>query len=334
MPAHGPCSVPALQRAAGGAFALYATPPPRRSYRRRCPRSAGSSPRPDCPRPSSPGRSPRANSSRYGPGEHASMILYCSSGLRLCSRFRDCDHVDLAAAGRKRARIRAARAEEDQFGDVAEIEANATPVRAAVLADLLNRIFSLKSQVSASMDLVKSEQAYESGSRAPALGPSDGFGARCIVRTAGVPSLSSFPPNSPVADFFCAGCQEQYELKVRRMLLARRCSTGRSERCVSASPPATIPASFYSTTISRGWRSPTWFWSLSSFSFARSSKSVSRFSHRTARWLGGLLFVSQIPAVGKIFLVRNGEEQPRKSVLSQWRRTLFLEKKSRKPGGG
>ena len=35
-----------------------------------------------------PFRSPRANISRYGPGEHASISSYCSSGLRLCSRLR------------------------------------------------------------------------------------------------------------------------------------------------------------------------------------------------------------------------------------------------------
>src|SRR5262245_49196617 len=33
-------------------------------------------------------RVPRAKSSKYGADEQASMISYCSSGLRECSRFR------------------------------------------------------------------------------------------------------------------------------------------------------------------------------------------------------------------------------------------------------
>jgi hypothetical protein len=47
------------------------------------------------------------------------------------------DDIHLAAAGRQRAGVLAPDAEQDQFGGVAEVEADAAPVRAAVLADLV-----------------------------------------------------------------------------------------------------------------------------------------------------------------------------------------------------
>src|SRR5215813_10196398 len=45
--------------------------------------------------------------------------------------------VHLAAAGRERSSILAAHAEQDQLGHVAEIKADAAPIRAAVLPDLV-----------------------------------------------------------------------------------------------------------------------------------------------------------------------------------------------------
>jgi type II restriction enzyme len=45
---------------------------------------------------------------------------------------------------------------------------------------------------------------------------------------------------------------------------------------------------------------------------------------RRARWVGCNILLSQIPASGKIFFVRDGQLQPKDSVLAQWQRTLFL----------
>jgi type II restriction enzyme len=45
---------------------------------------------------------------------------------------------------------------------------------------------------------------------------------------------------------------------------------------------------------------------------------------RRAGWIGCNILLNEIPASGKIVLVRNGQEQPKESVLAQWRRLLFL----------
>lgn len=45
---------------------------------------------------------------------------------------------------------------------------------------------------------------------------------------------------------------------------------------------------------------------------------------RRAGWVGSNILLNLLPESGKIFFVRNGQPQPKQSVLEQWQRTLFL----------
>ena len=45
---------------------------------------------------------------------------------------------------------------------------------------------------------------------------------------------------------------------------------------------------------------------------------------RRAGWIGCNIMLNQIPASGKIFIVRDGQVQPKELVLARWRKTLFL----------
>jgi len=45
---------------------------------------------------------------------------------------------------------------------------------------------------------------------------------------------------------------------------------------------------------------------------------------RRAGWIGSNILLEQIPQSGKIFIVRNGQIEPKDTVLSLWNRTLFL----------
>ena len=52
--------------------------------------------------------------------------------------------------------------------------------------------------------------------------------------------ISSFPNNSPLADFFCSTCNEEFELKSQKRNSAPGLLTERSKRNASGWPPATI----------------------------------------------------------------------------------------------
>jgi type II restriction enzyme len=45
---------------------------------------------------------------------------------------------------------------------------------------------------------------------------------------------------------------------------------------------------------------------------------------RRAGWVGCNILLGEIPASGKIFLVRDGQLAPKEAVLAQWQKTLFL----------
>ena len=45
---------------------------------------------------------------------------------------------------------------------------------------------------------------------------------------------------------------------------------------------------------------------------------------RRAGWVGCNILLNQIPASGKIFIVRDGKPQSKNTVLAQWKKTLFL----------
>ncbi len=49
---------------------------------------------------------------------------------------------------------------------------------------------------------------------------------------------------------------------------------------------------------------------------------------RRAGWVGCNILLGDVPASGKIFLVRDGEIRPKSEVLDEWRRTLFLRDES------
>lgn len=55
---------------------------------------------------------------------------------------------------------------------------------------------------------------------------------------------------------------------------------------------------------------------------------------RRAGWTGCNILLSPIPESGKIFYIRNGEQQDKKEILQNWNKTLFLrEKKSTESKG-
>lgn len=47
-------------------------------------------------------------------------------------------------------------------------------------------------------------------------------------------------------------------------------------------------------------------------------------SARRAGWIGSNILLQKIPQIGKIFLVRQQQIEPKEKVLAEWKKTLFL----------
>jgi len=142
----------------------------------------------------------------------------------------------------------------------------------------------------------------------------------------GSPKISAFPPNQPVADFFCPACKEEYELKSQKTKFGSSVTDGAfrtmCERLAASNNPNLFLLKYDLKQLG-----VTDLFVVPKHFFVREIIQERKPLAETARragWIGCNILLSQIPDSGKIFFVRHGQEQPKKSVLAQWQKTLFL----------
>lgn len=142
--------------------------------------------------------------------------------------------------------------------------------------------------------------------------------------------MGRFPNNSPVADFFCAGCQEEYELKSKKGKLGNQLQDGafnrKCERLAASNNPNLFVLNYdlKNLAVTNLLIIPKHFFIRD---FIRERKPLAE-SARRAGWIGSNILLGKIPDSGKIHIVRDGILQPKGSVLAEWKRTLFLRDES------
>jgi type II restriction enzyme len=142
----------------------------------------------------------------------------------------------------------------------------------------------------------------------------------------GSSNISSFPNNSPVADFFCGSCNDEYELKSQKKSFGDKVLDGafktKCERLAASNNP-----NLFLLNYDFQKRSVINFLVVPKHFFVRKIVEERRPLAPTARragWIGSNILLNQIPASGKIFIIRDGKLEPKDSVLETWQRTLFL----------
>ena len=138
--------------------------------------------------------------------------------------------------------------------------------------------------------------------------------------------VSKFANNQPVADFLCASCNEEYELKSQKDKFGAKVLDGAfgamCSRLAASNNPNLMLLNYDRTKLE-----VTDLFVVPKQFFVREIIEERRPLAPTARragWVGCNILLNQIPALGKIFLVQNGALQPKELVLSKWQRTLFL----------
>ncbi|MGD9966717.1 MAG: DpnI domain-containing protein [Hyphomonadaceae bacterium] len=142
----------------------------------------------------------------------------------------------------------------------------------------------------------------------------------------GAERLERLPNNTPVGDFVCQSCSEQYELKSKAGRLAK-----------------SVPDGAYQTMLQRlnSQENP----SLILLGYDRDRRRVSNLAvipkhffipsliqkrkpladtARRAGWIGCNILVDRVPEAGRVIVVKDGVTLPREQVLETWRRTCFL----------
>ncbi len=142
----------------------------------------------------------------------------------------------------------------------------------------------------------------------------------------GSPKISQFPPNRPVADFFCPHCSEEFELKSQKATFGAKVNDGAfrtmCERLAASNNPNLLLLNYDLARLSvkNVFIVPKHFFVREIIEERKPLAATAR----RAGWTGCNILLNQVPPSGKIFFVRDGQPQPKELVLAEWKRTLFL----------
>jgi type II restriction enzyme len=172
----------------------------------------------------------------------------------------------------------------------------------------------------------ESQTPYTSGAQSARVWTEAWVRRELYCPNCGCPSLEKFPNNRPVADFQCADCKEEYELKSQKSRFGTRVVDGAygtmRERIVASNNPNFLMLNYNLVDfgVTNLFVVPKHFFTPD---ILERRKPLAETARR-AGWTGCNILLNQIPNAGKIFLVRDKQLLPKKTVLAQWQDTLFL----------
>ncbi|MEX0627923.1 MAG: DpnI domain-containing protein, partial [Cucumibacter sp.] len=167
---------------------------------------------------------------------------------------------------------------------------------------------------------------YDSGSQQARVWTERWVADWIFCANCGSPKLSQLPANSPVADFVCPTCSDQYEVKSQKKAFGPRVADGayatKIERLSSAANPHLLLLNY--DLAQREVRNvcvvPKHFFVPEIIQRRPPLKETAR----RAGWVGSNILIGRIPLAGRIFILRNGVPEPKDEVLAKWKQTLFL----------
>jgi hypothetical protein len=169
----------------------------------------------------------------------------------------------------------------------------------------------------------ESQLAYTSGSHSARAWTEAWVKAWAYCPHCGNPKMSQFPNNSPVADFVCGSCSEEFELKSQRGNFGAEVADGayktKCERLAASNNPNLLLMNYdrKSLAVVHLFIVPKHF-------FVRDIVEERKPLAETARragWIGSNILLGN--EIGKIHIVQNGVIRSREAVLQQWQKTLF-----------
>lgn len=135
-----------------------------------------------------------------------------------------------------------------------------------------------------------------------------------------------FKNNSPVADFYCENCQEEYELKSKKDSMGKKIVDGAYNKMIERLNSTNNPSFFFLNYNLQNYRVQNFIVIPKHFFIPKiieKRKPLSK-NARRAGWIGCNILLSNIPESGKIFYIKNQEKQEKNDILKNWRKTLFL----------
>ena len=138
--------------------------------------------------------------------------------------------------------------------------------------------------------------------------------------------VNDFENNKPVADFYCANCSEEYELKSKKDNLGKKIVDGAYGKMIERLNSANNPSFFFLNYNLHNYSVENFVVIPKHFFIPEIIEKRKPLSEKAKRagWVGCNILLQSIPRSGKIFYVKNGKLENKKDVLKNWQKTLFL----------
>lgn len=150
--------------------------------------------------------------------------------------------------------------------------------------------------------------------------------AHMFCPACGAERLRPLPNNSPVGDFVCDACAEEFELKAKKGALGRSIPDG-AFGAMTARLAARNNPSLFAMSYDRDRVRVTDLIVVPRHFFTQDIIQPRRPlgpNARRAGWQGCNILIGQVPLSGRIPLITRGTHVPKGEVLDRWRFTLFL----------
>lgn len=151
-------------------------------------------------------------------------------------------------------------------------------------------------------------------------------GSQVYCPSCGQGSLNKYPNNTPVGDFFCSKCSEQFELKAKHDTFGTKIVDGEYRTMLRRLRSSEVPNLFALNYDRTQGRVQNLFVIPSQFFVPEIIQRRKPLAHtaRRAGWTGCNILFNRIPRAGRVSLVSNGIAVNKPTVLAAWKRTLFL----------
>lgn len=140
--------------------------------------------------------------------------------------------------------------------------------------------------------------------------------------------LEHFANNKPVGDMYCTSCKEEFELKSNKAKMGKFIADGAYSTMIEKIEKDDIPNFFYLNYSVNDFKVnnlliiPKHFFTKDIIIKRPPLASTAR----RAGWIGCNINVSLIPESGKLYLIKNGEEEKKEKVINDFNKMTFLRK--------
>lgn len=138
--------------------------------------------------------------------------------------------------------------------------------------------------------------------------------------------VNKFPNNTPVADFYCERCNEEFELKSSQSRRVRKVVDGAYDTMIRRLQENNNPNFFFLHYDKLDFKVRNFFVIPKHFFIPNiiERRPALRSRAKRAGWVGCNILIENLPQSGKIFIVRDNNPVPQNEVLVSWQRTAFL----------